>query len=142
MSSTASRLKRLAAIPEGMMSGFFLTCLFGGCDNCSFCDFGGRGSGLEAVAFACDTAGGGSELCLMGCYTSGGGGGGGDMLLDLPVTGGQLERWWSNGDLEIDIHDGINRNHYMTFPDSQGFGTRSDGVPTNYGKLPPLLFDR
>ena len=100
VSSTASRLKRLAAIPEGMMSGFFLTCLFGGCDNCSLCDFGGNGSGFEVAFVACDTAGGGSELCLTGCSTGGGGGGAGDMLLDLSVTGGgQLVRWCSIGDL-------------------------------------------
>ena len=58
VSSTASRLNRLAAIPEGMMSGFFLTCLFGGCDNCSLCDFGGSGSGFEVAFVECDTAGG------------------------------------------------------------------------------------
>ena len=96
-SSTASRLSRLAAMPEGMMSGFFLTCRFGGCDSCSFCDLGGSGKGFDD--------GGGSEVCFTGCCC-GGGGGGGDMLLDRPATGGQLARWWwwrrSGGDLEWD----------------------------------------
>ena len=94
------------------MSGFFLTCLFGGCDNCSFCDLGGKGSGFEAAFIICECdTGGGSELCLTGCCTSGcGGGGGGDMLLDLPVRGGgQLVRWWSIGDLEENNHDRIKR---------------------------------
>ena len=95
----------MAAIPDGMISGFFRTCLFGGCDSCSFCDFGGSGSGLEGTAAAgvceCVSAGGGSELCLTG-WCTGGGGGGGDMLLDLTGAGGQLVRWWSMGDLEKD----------------------------------------
>ena len=108
VSSTASRLKRLAAIPEGIISGFFLTCLFGGCDSCNFCDFGGSGSGLEGAAVCeCDSAGGGSELCLTG-WCTGGGGGGGDMLLDLTGAGGQLVRWCSiGGDLEEDNHGRI-----------------------------------
>ena len=91
-----------------MISGFFRTCLFGGCDSCSFCDFGGSGSGLEGAAVICeyDSAGGGSELCLTG-WCTGGGGGGGDMLLDLTGAGGQLVRWWSMGDLEEDNHGRI-----------------------------------
>ncbi len=50
-------LSRFAAAPLGMMSGFFLTCRFGGWLRLSLVVFGGRGSGLSLVADAADAAG-------------------------------------------------------------------------------------